>query len=223
MISHCCASCGRPLDGSSRVFLRELRMWVARCTRCGHAVRWNPRGAREPFRIWARLRALNLRLGIAFSAGQAAGIGSLAIGAFLLDEYRWVVGGASPSELVHHRDFLMYLAFAGVTALLAAVSAVAFAPTRPLLTRIALAWTAGALPVVAIVGMVPLSAADEARFKLVRAFSEPGFTARTVLLCGAVPILSAILAAPIGAIWSAIHGLVLHRHRLQTRNTRAST
>lgn len=198
-------------------------MWAARCTRCGHSVRWNPRGAREPYRVWARLRALNLRLGIAVSAGQAAGIGSLVIGGFLLDEYRWVVAGPSPTALARDPDFLMYLAFAGVTAVMAAISAVAFAPSRTLVVRIALAWLVGALPVVVLVGLVPFAAADEAMSKLRRAFGEPGFAARTALLCGAVPILSVLLAAPMAWIWDAIRGLVIRRHRLHLRMTHALT
>ena len=47
MLSHACASCGKVLDGRSRSYSAELRMWIARCGRCGFAVRWTPREARE--------------------------------------------------------------------------------------------------------------------------------------------------------------------------------
>lgn len=60
-------------------------MWVATCTRCGFAVRWAPRAAREPARVWARLRALNLRLGVSVGSLQVATL-LMILAVTLLDE-----------------------------------------------------------------------------------------------------------------------------------------
>ena len=88
MLSHACASCGKVLDGRSRSHSAELRMWIARCGRCGFAVRWTPREAREPARVWARLRALNLRLGVAVGTLQLGWLVLLFAGAALDDRLR---------------------------------------------------------------------------------------------------------------------------------------
>ena len=224
MISHCCASCGKPLDASSRVWSRDLRMWVARCPRCGHAVRWNPRGAREAFRVWARLRALNLRLGVALTAGQAAGIASLAIGGILLEKQASVIYFERVAPSARYDLVLTYGAAAIAATVLAAISAVAFAPQRPLLVRCALAWLLGALPVVATLALLPLIADTDVRVKLQSAFAHPEMLPRTIALCGAVPIASIAVTALLSPIvWAGVAPAVMRMHRVRVRAAVAST
>jgi len=196
-------------------------MWVARCPRCGHAARWNPRGAREPFRVWARTRALNLRLGVATSAGQAAGIASIAIGAQFVDQHRTLIHFADAPIQDRNEFVFMYLGLGGAAALAAAISAVFFAPHRSMPVRVFLAWTLGALPVVLLLTLLPLSAAAKVRGDVAKAFAEPGMYARSLQLCALVPLFSLFLAYPIAAIWRPIERVVLRRHRLGVRSNLA--
>lgn len=198
-------------------------MWVAACPRCGAAVRWNPRGAREPIRVWARLRALNLRLGVALSSGQAAGIASLGIGGLLVEEYRTVIGAAGVTPMARDESLLLYAMLAGAAAFLAAVSAVAFAPGRSLSARVLLAWLVGALPVVLPISLVPLAADEQQRARVAGAFLAPGFGWRAFVLCAAVPLASALLAVPLAWLWRAAHEAVLRHHRRSMRATLAPT
>lgn len=218
MISHCCASCGKPLERTARVYARALGMWVARCPRCGQAARWNPRGAREPFRVWARTRALNLRLGVATSAGQAAGIASIAIGAQFVDQYRTLTNFMDAPAQLRNEFVFMYLGLGGAAALAAAVSAVFFAPRRSMPVRVFLAWTLGALPVILLFTLLPLATAAEIRADVAEAFAEPGMYARSFELCALVPLLSLLLTYPIAAIWRLIEREVLRRYRLGVRS-----
>lgn len=196
-------------------------MWVARCPRCGHAARWNPRNARAPYRLWARTRALNLRLGVATSAGQAAGIASIAIGAQFVDQYRTLTNFTDTPAQLRNEFILMYLGLGGTAALAAAISAVFFAPQRSIPVRVCLAWTLGALPVILLFTLLPLTAAAEVRADVAEAFAEPGMYARSFELCALVPLLSLVLAYPFAGIWRFIELDVLRRHRLAVRSSAA--
>ena len=199
-------------------------MWVARCPRCAHAVRWNPRGAREAFRAWAQLRALNLRLGVALTAGQAAGIASLAIGGIVLEKHA-AIAYFEKVEAAARDDLLLTYGTAALAAVvLSAISAVFFAPGRPILVRCMLAWTLGALPVVLVLTLLPLVADPDIQPKLRTAFGHPGMTLRTVALCGIVPIASMAVAAVLSPIvWAGVGPAVLRIHRARVRALVAST
>lgn len=155
MLSHACASCGKVLDESSRTHSRELGMWVAACPRCGFAVRWTPRAAREPARVWARLRALNLRLGIAIASIQFAAVFLLISGA--------IVDGLVRRGLVVVADFngkLDMLAPALITAAIAGalvgLATATIAPFRKPLTAFAGAW-AGTAALLAVLSAVAIT------------------------------------------------------------------
>jgi hypothetical protein len=158
MLSHACACCGKPLDATSRSFAPSIAMWVARCPRCATAVRWNIRRAREPFRLWARTRALNLRLGIALGAGQFAGLLASIYATVLGNEARFY---ARPTEL-RGSSLAELLALVGILggamAFAASVSAMNFAPHRGKLAQLSCAWLLGVLPIpmgLLVIGMIP--------------------------------------------------------------------
>lgn len=221
MISHCCTACGRPLDASSRTYSRPLRMWIARCPRCGHAVRWNPAGARKPYRVWARLRALNLRFGVAFGAGQVAGVASIVLGAQLVENYITLTRFEQVPTPTRSA-FVFLIATIGVAAALAAaISAVFISPRRSVLLRVLLAWTLGALPVVLVVSLIPICGAYEARFEVTRAFTTPGMLERSLAICAAVPLCSLVIAIPLAALWNAAYPGILRRQRALSRATLA--
>ncbi|MFM1823837.1 MAG: hypothetical protein RI967_2103, partial [Planctomycetota bacterium] len=144
MISHACASCGKPLGAASRRFAPALGMWVATCPRCGFAARWSLTEARAGVRAWARLRALNLRLGIALTFGQAAGL-LLFITILLLvnGEWRMRANGDGPWIWLA-TPFATAVAIAAVGA---GISASALAPGRGVFARVAVAWMVGLAPV----------------------------------------------------------------------------
>lgn len=158
MLSHACASCGKPLGAESRRFVPALAMWVAACPRCGFAVRWMPTEARAGVRTWARLRALNFRLGIAFTAGQTAGLLLFVTIAFLVDgDLRPRSGGATLRDwLATPLPLVVVVVAAG-----AGLSAATIAPGRGVLARVAGAWAVCLAPVVlflaAIVGGAELA------------------------------------------------------------------
>jgi hypothetical protein len=154
MISHACSSCGKMLDGSSRSYSPGLRMWIARCSRCGFAVRWSPRHAREPARIWARLRALNLRLGVAIGALQFGVILMLFTGSFLYDRYeRGFVNLDLDATLSRVAPALIAGIVAGV---FVGLSAATLAPHRRLLSSLAMAWAGVALPCLVLSSLLVL-------------------------------------------------------------------
>ncbi|MFN5495625.1 MAG: hypothetical protein ACK5C3_03485 [bacterium] len=144
MLSHACASCGKVLDDASRTYSGGLRMWIARCPRCGFAVRWAPRAAREPSRIWSRLRALNLRLGVAVASMQFAAVLLLFASAFVDDRVRR--GFEPPADL---NDFIDHigpaLVTAGLAGMLVGLCAATVAPFRKAITVFLGAWTATAV------------------------------------------------------------------------------
>jgi hypothetical protein len=187
-------------------------------------VRWNPRGAREAFRVWSRLRALNLRLGVALTAGQAAGVASLAIGGILLEKYAAVIYFEQIAPEAQYDLVLTYGAAAIAASVLAAISAVAFAPGRPLLVRCALAWLLGALPVVLPLALLALIADTDTRVKLESAFAHPEMLTRTIALCAAVPIASVAVTAVLSPIvWVGVAPAVMRMHRMRVRAVVAST
>jgi len=218
MISHCCASCGQPLERSTRVFARGIGMWVARCPRCGHAVRWNPRGARAPYRLWVRTRALNLRLGVATTAGQAAGIASIAIGAQFVDQYRTLTQFENTPVAYRNEFVFMYLGLGGAAALAAAVTAVFLAPDQRIPIRVFLAWTIGALPVILLLSLLPLATAGEIREDVAQAFIEPNMYTRSLALCALVPLASLLLAYPIDALRKIVAREFIRRYRSGVRS-----
>ena len=145
MLSHACASCGKVLDDASRTYSRDLHLWIARCPRCGFAVRWAPRAAREPSRAWSRLRALNLRLGVAVASMQFAAVFLLISGAIVDGLIRR--GFSSGHFLLN--DYLDRLAPALITAAIAGVlvglCSATIAPFRRAVSAFFGAWAATAV------------------------------------------------------------------------------
>jgi len=143
MVSHVCASCGKVLDDSSRTHSANLRMWVATCPRCGVAVRWCPRIAREPARVWARLRALNIRLGVATAGIQFGAVLLIFAGGLLFDELQAFGTYANAEELLSHFGAAITLAcLAGV---LIGTGAATLAPFRGATHTFAVTWIAALL------------------------------------------------------------------------------
>ncbi|MFM7050595.1 MAG: hypothetical protein ACKOYN_00470 [Planctomycetota bacterium] len=143
MLSHCCARCGRNLDASSRLWSADLRMWVAACPRCGFAVAWGPRRAREAARIWSRLRSLNIRLGIAVFAGQLAAL-TLVVAVDVVVHPRAGIDAMHPGVI----------AAAAVAAGLVGISAVALAPHRNRALAAIVSWIAVVAPTSAVAAAV---------------------------------------------------------------------
>ena len=170
-------------------------MWVARCPRCGFAVRWSPRRARAPFRTWARLRALNTRLGIALGGAQAAGVLAIALGVMLVEQRDTLsnFGTVPAGRRWAFATGVTLLATACAT--LGAVSTVAFGPHVGRLARLACTWLLGALPVIVagvLVGVLtePRRAVDD-----ILASLQPWAAPRIVAICGATVLASALLSA----------------------------
>jgi hypothetical protein len=143
MISHACGSCGKMLDSASRSYSSDLRMWIARCGRCGLAVRWSPRAARDSVRTWARLRTLNLRLGVAFTLGQSAGIVFFITMALLWEGMLRPFEGGLIDALASPWAALLLL-----VATLSGVSGAVLAPGKPVLVKALGAWLICVSPVV---------------------------------------------------------------------------
>jgi hypothetical protein len=142
------------LDGSSRTYSPELRMWIARCGRCGFAVRWSPRFAREPARIWARLRALNLRLGVAIGALQFGVILMLSTGTFLYDRFdRGFVSPDLDATLSRAAPALIAGILAGI---FVGLSAATIATHRRVLLSLGMAWAGVALPCLVLSSLLVL-------------------------------------------------------------------
>lgn len=205
MLSHACARCGSGLDASSRSFSGAARLWVAACDRCGFAVAWNPRRAREGARTWARLRALNLRLGIAISAGQVAAILLVVASAIVIEPTRRM-------ESHLHVDALTVI-LAGAASVSAAVSAIAIAPFRSALARVAGAWIIVVLPTYAAVGILSC-AADLSPSEI-----------PAIVRAGALPLLFGLAATAIASLVVCLaiapaHASLAHRHVARLRTNR---
>ncbi|MCE2884114.1 MAG: hypothetical protein LW806_04325 [Planctomycetaceae bacterium] len=220
MVSHTCERCGAQLDRSTRTYAPSIRMWVATCPRCGSAARWNLRRARMPSWVWARTRAINIRLGVALATGQFAGLLSCPYAAIIGEESSQFAtlgsGGVTDTDLL---AFVFILG--SIIALFAAISAVMMAPHRGLLTRLACAWILAALPVPLVLLCMALPVQwEEAWFFLRSLQSSIGLAPYLGLL--AVPVvLSAILAAILGPIVGAGRRAILRRHaRAQTERLR---
>lgn len=190
-------------------------MWVARCPRCGFAVRWSPRRARAPFRTWARLRALNTRLGIALGSAQAAGLLAIALGVMLVEQ-RDALSNFGALPVGRRWGFATGLTLLGLAcATLGAVSTVAFAPHAGRLARLACAWLLGVMPVVVtgiLLGVLtePTRAVDE-----ILAALQPTVAPRIAAICAATVLASALLstaAIPLHA-W-AVRRLAARQRRL---------
>jgi len=212
MLSHCCASCGKTLDSSSRSYARALRMWIAKCPRCGFAVRWNPRGARAPLRLWARTRTLNVRFGIALSGGQAAGLIAFAIGALAVDRRHEIAELESLGQIRRAELLAIYAMFAASAAVGAAVSAIAFAPHRSMAVRLLCAWLLGAAPVTIAISLFALLAGGRSSLdEVVEALQLCG--GRIALACAAVPLASALLAYALAPLQSRLTRFAARRFR----------
>jgi hypothetical protein len=162
MLSHACATCGKGLDDSSRAYSRELRMWVARCGRCGFAVRWAPRAAREPARVWARLRALNLRLGIAIGTLQLGILILLFAGSYLDGQLRRVV--LAPDLDSALSVLAPSLVAAAVAGFFIGICAGTLAPFRRPFGSFAVAWALAAAPLFLISLLLILGEVGPGRF-----------------------------------------------------------
>jgi hypothetical protein len=212
MLSHACANCGCSLDSSTRSYSAAVRMWIAHCPRCGHAVRWNPRGGRAPFRLWARTRALNLRLGVALAFGQFAGLLASIYAAIIGNEARFY---AHPLQAVGGtRAEILALVFVlgGVMAFSAAISAVNFAPHRGFLTRLSCAWLVGALPIpLALIVLAMTPQPFEVRDFLRTVRTEMGLSMYFAYL--AIPAsLSVIFALILSPIQQTVTRSLMRRH-----------
>lgn len=185
-------------------------MWIACCPRCGTAVRWSPRRGREAFRLWARTRALNLRLGVALATGQLAGLLAAIYAAILGNEASFfatpITKGNGPGVIA-----LVFL-LGGFMALSAAVSAVLFAPHRGLCTRLLCAWLLGALPVpmaLIVLGMTPQH--REVTYFLREVHTSMGFGTYFAYL--AMPVLMSIgFALLLSPFAHRISRAILRRH-----------
>ncbi|MCE2882176.1 MAG: hypothetical protein LW636_07450 [Planctomycetaceae bacterium] len=184
MLSHCCARCGRNLDASSRSFSALARLWVAACPRCGFAVAWMPRRAREGARVWARLRALNIRLGIAFSAAQIAALLLVVALGMHLDR---------PQTFSLSHPTLVLLA--ACAAILTSASAVALAPARPAATAALVSWAVLVVPTAAVICAV--LSIGMGRLQLARSFETLGKAAPNLLTAGTLCVVASIALAPI--------------------------
>ena len=221
MVSHACGCCGKVLDDSSRSHSHALHMWVARGPRCGFAVRWTPRGAREPARVWARLRSLNLRLGVALASLQFAIALLLIAGSYLERLVRQGLIPASPDRA------LVQLApvFVGATIAGAAIGlcAATLAPFRRLAVTFVAAWTAAAA-LVAILALLLLFA-DSGPERFVAAFLT--FTSRftqradiTGLALGAAIVASVVATVAFGF---SVRMAVKVSHRSASRSRRSTS
>ena len=212
MLSHACASCGKPLGAASRRFVPALAMWVATCPRCGSAVRWSPTAARAGVRTWARLRAINLRLGIAFTAGQAAGLLLFVAIAFLVSgDLRPRPGGAGLRDwLATPLPLVVALVAAG-----AGVSAAAIAPGRGVLARVAVAWAVCLAPVVlflaAIVGGAELADGLGTSYRRLAERLGIGLATATIAFLLSIPAgaIATIVYAPFGRLAARRHARAL--------------
>lgn len=115
-------------------------MWVATCPRCGFAVRWAPRAAREPARIWARLRALNLRLGVATAGVQFGAALLLACGGLIEGESMRGASLVGPSDMVGRYGAAFAVAI--IAGCFIGAAAATAAPFRPLPRVLAAVWLA---------------------------------------------------------------------------------
>lgn len=167
-------------------------MWVAACPRCGFAVRWNPRGARGPLRVWNRLRALNNRFGVALGAAQVAGVLWAVIGGVLAD----TLPAGLRAALAGNPRFISggpaaFIVLATACATLAAVSTVAIAPHRGILARWVAAWTLGVLPVTIALVALPVTFDQRETIEKVRAILHPDARAAVLIAC-ALPIAASL-------------------------------
>lgn len=212
MLSHACASCGKPLGAESRRFVPALAMWVATCPRCGFAVRWMPTEARAGVRTWARLRALNFRLGIAFTAGQTAGLLLFVTIAFLVDgDLRPRSGGATLRDwLATPLPLVVVIVAAG-----AGLSAATIAPGRGVLARVAGAWAVCLAPVVlflaAIVGGAELADGFGTSYSRLAEPLGIGLATAAIAFLLSIPAgaIATIVYAPFGRLAARRHARAL--------------
>lgn len=193
MLSHACARCGLPLDHASRSYRHELRLVATTCPRCGFAAAWNPRRAREGARIWARLRALNLRLGIAVSAGQAAAVLLVvAVGIILPSS---PLAGVSATSVV----------LTACAAVLASVSAATIAPFRPVPARVLGAWALVILPTACAVGALLMPSVAYDAESALRRLREAAALWPIALAAFLASFAFAYAVAPTLALFARIH------------------
>lgn len=208
------------LDSASRSYSRDLRMWIARCGRCGLAVRWSPRAAREPVRVWARLRTLNLRLGVGLTLAQAAGAALVVMVALLIARVILPFGDGLLDALASPLTVFVLL-----IAAMSGVSGAVMAPHKPPLAQAAAAWLIGVAPVVLTLGALfaPAMAGMWARGLRPLVVSdpfEPGGTAATAIVA---MLLSFALSIPLGAIGGLLLGpIAATAHRRRAREIRAA-
>jgi len=204
MLSHACARCGLPLDHASRSYLRELRLVAATCPRCGFATAWNPRRAREGARIWVRLRALNVRLGIAVSAGQAAAVLLVVAVAIILPSSPLV--GVSATSVV----------LTACAAMLASLSAATIAPFRPVLARVLGAWVLVILPTACAVGCVLMPSVASDADGVLRRLREAAALWPIALAAFIASLAFAYAVAPMLALFARIHARRLRSVRRES-------
>jgi hypothetical protein len=220
MISHACGSCGKMLDSASRSHSNDLHMWIARCGRCGLAVRWSPRAAREPARTWARLRTLNLRLGVALTLAQAAGVVLVAMAALLAERVILPYGEGLLDALASPLTMLVI-----VVAALSGVSGAVMAPHKRPLPRAAAAWLIGVAPVVLTIGglfapWMTYMLANNLDPLGARGTFEPGGPFATAVLA---TLVSFALSIPLGALGATlISPIVATALRRRAREIRAT-
>jgi hypothetical protein len=224
MLSHACASCGKMLDESSRTYSRAARLWVAQCPRCGFAVRWAPRAAREPARAWARLRALNLRIGISLGAMQAGAVALVITGAIVEETVRLGGPGLPQDALI---DWLAPTVIAAtVTGCIVALAAATVAPFRSLYASFLGAWTGTAL-IASILGILVSFAASGGPMRLVAQFRtviERGYAEHPLTRIALLTAIAAsVVAAPLLRIVvrTAFNAVVRNSNRARRQTSSA--
>ncbi len=208
------------LDSASRSYSSDLRMWIARCGRCGLAVRWSPRAARDPARTWARLRTLNLRLGVALTLAQVAGLLLFGMAALLVE------GRMRP----YGNDFVDFLAspltvLVLVTAALSGLAGAAMAPHKRVLARTVAAWLVGVVPVPLVLGGLFAPAMAYEFLHQLPPFGRTGTFAPggPFSVAVALSLVSFMLSIPLGAAGGALLGpIAMSATRRRARELRAT-
>ncbi len=190
-------------------------MWVATCPRCGFAVRWNPRGAREPWRTWQRIDVLNRRLGVAALSALLAALFCFLLTGFVVDQGSRFDNYASLNNTGRTNLLASYLVFS-ILATLAMATCIATISYRKFAVCVACA--AGCILLcmtpVATVGLFVFADSHASWTRTFGALMEYRFpSARCLAALAVVPIVALIIAALLTAARHWIGVFVKRRFR----------
>jgi hypothetical protein len=198
-------------------------MWVARCPRCGFAVRWSPRAARGVVRAWGRLRALNNRFGIAVGAGHGAGILLAVLGSVLASNGDRL-GELGPSAQGSRGTlFSGIVILSALCAVGAAASTVAIAPHRPLALRAFASWSVVVLPVPLLVLCAAILVNRRVVMSDLATLLRPDALSFTAITLAGTVAASVVLAAVLAPIQRQFARLARRRFRTRTTSLQAIT